>query len=202
LVLPRLGDLMGSIPGDEPLPLPTRIVLGFADQAAAWLPLIIIAVIALPVILLLPRRKGNGRVDRASFRIPVLGQVLLCASLARATGSLGSLIDAGVPLPDALLLSGKSASNRALEVALESTALRVSRGQLLSAAHRQEAAYLPAAFLEMTAVAEETGRLPESMLRLSTSLEEAAAARTATLLALLEPALLGLVALIAGLVVA
>ena len=113
-VVPGFRDVFESL--DSELPAITTAVLGLSDSIREqWL--LCLGVLALPGLLLwLTKRtaRGGELLDRASLRLPVIGEVLRQVALARFSRTFSTLIRAGVPILGALDIVADTSGNRAI----------------------------------------------------------------------------------------
>lgn len=200
LVVPRLGALLEALGGVDLAPWPTRALLSLSvwvGNENFWM--------AAGFILLIlawffrPRRNG-GLAGRLIRGLPLLGSVLQNGALARSTATLSTLLNAGVPLPEALHLCGPAGGDAHLASIFSDVAAQVSHGVPMSAALRSKKWLGLPMVTEVTALGEETGALAEQLDWVSRELESRASAGGATLLALVEPVLIVVMALVVGLV--
>ncbi len=203
LVVPRMQVLFDSLAqGGAVLPLPTRLLIAagsFAQSPPGLLLCVLLAGVPLSV-LVFPKLRSD--LAPLFSRLPLLGPVIRNGALARALGTLSLLLRAGLPLPEALSLSGAASGNAQLQQAFETLRAQVLRGAPLSNALRNVPKIVPPTAAEVAAVGEETGCLPEQLDWLAFELGQRATARAGILLTLVEPALVLLMALVVGLAVA
>src|SRR5262249_26109652 len=111
-VLPRFKVFFASL--HAKLPLPTRMLLAVTAFFAAWWWAIAagIGVAALVVFLVLRTERGKYLRDRLALAVPALGVTIQFALVERFCRVLGSMISAGVPLPEALRVTSGSLRNR------------------------------------------------------------------------------------------
>jgi type IV pilus assembly protein PilC len=203
LVVPRLSSLLDALGGAAQSPLPTRALMalsGFVRGPALFWGAGLSVLAAL--ILFWPRRSAGSLFSRALRHAPGLGAVVQQGALARACATLSALLKAGVPLPEALQLCGPASGNIRLAALLHEVSAEVSRGLPMSFVMRRQRWLGLPLVAEAAALGEETGALSEQMDWVARELESRSNARSATLLALLEPALIVMMALIVGLVAA
>lgn len=202
VVVPAFEPLFAEA-GKE-LPPATQALLGVARFVqVAWLPLLVVPALAwigwrqvpasAPLRMVLARR---------SLGLPVLGDLLLGIETGRCFRLLGTLLGNGVPLLRALHLAGAALGNRALAADLARAAEAVAGGTRLGDALAAGGLWPPLA-IALTRVGEETGKLPDMLLRVAETEESQAERRTQRMLTLLGPAItLSLGALVAFVVVA
>ncbi len=165
-VLPRFASLFRKF-GAE-LPLPTRILIGLSDATERyWLPgIVFLAAAAAAAVVWIRTPRGRRWVDRTLLSLPVLGPILLKASMSRVARVLSALIAGGTPIVQALTITRGVAGNRIIEEDLETMRTGVVAGTGLADSVR-ESRFFPPLVLKMMAVGEETGALDKMLLRVS-----------------------------------
>jgi len=189
-VVPRFEAIFAQ--SGQPLPAATRLVIAASDAFALAAPLLLgaAAVAAATLSLLLRRRPAwRLRASAALTRLPGIGPSLREAALSRWCGTLSRLLDAGVPLLDALPRAADAARGAALGPALERVEQRINAGEPLAAAARTD---LPEASdaVHLIAVGESAGRLEEMLAEAADLYRQRLEARLERLGTFLEPALI------------
>lgn len=146
------------------------------------------AVLALVALVSLLRRNHANRaaLDRASLKIPIIGPILELRDAARFMRTLATLLKAGVPMLQALLASSPLVKNQFVRDALDRVTVAVGEGDALGNAIKRTAA-LPAIAIQLIVVGEESGRLPDMLVRTATIMEQQEQDRTTRVLAVLSP---------------
>src|SRR5262249_7212164 len=144
---------------------------------------------------------GRRAVERVVLKTPVLGKVSARFALVRFSRMLGTLVGAGVPLVSALRTAKESLGNQTLADAVAHAIEEVQRGTPLSKSLAATPILFTPAVVEMVAIAEETGRLDKELLRLSLAYEAELDRSLRMLVALAEPLMLFLTAVVIGIVV-
>lgn len=159
-VIPAFAPIFRAL-GDQ-VPLPTKIIMGVSDFAAnEWpLALLLIAAVVMGFRSWLKTASGRMSWDRMKLRIPVVGVIVRNAALARVTRSLAVALEAGLPINETLRTISDSIGNVWLAEKLKSLNEGVERGESLSATARSTTLFTPLV-LQMIALGEETGALPE-----------------------------------------
>ena len=202
LVVPRLGTLLEALGGLDNAPWPTRVLMHLSGVVRGpALPVGCALALVGGFFLFMPR-SGGSFFARLARRLPIVGAVVQQGALSRATATLATLLKAGIPLPEALHLCGPASGNLQLAALFEGVATKVEHGVPMSAALREERWMDLELVAEVAALGEETGALAEQMDWVSRELEVRSQTRGATLLALVEPALIVMMALVVGLVAA
>ncbi len=138
--------------------------------------------------------------DRRRWRLPVLGNLLRKLALVRFARTLGTLIASGVPILQALAIVREVAGNRVLADAIDAVHQSVREGESLTAPLRA-AQIFPPIVVGLMDVGEQTGALPEMLLRIADTAEQEADNIIAALSSLLEPIMIVVLAVIVGTIV-
>src|SRR5262249_26030100 len=126
-------------------------------------------------------------VDRRLLATPFFGALILKIEAERFGRLLGSLIEGGVAIPQALASVGAATSNRAVAAAILGAEARVRRGESISAALAAPVV-LPELLVELVRIGDETNRLPEVLLKAADILKQEIDATMTRTIALLTPA--------------
>jgi MSHA biogenesis protein MshG len=188
-VIPSFAPLFRSLGND--IPWPTRIIMGVSSFAREHGVTLLAACIAAIYFL---RRSidtdaGRYRWDSFKLRVPVLGELLHQAILARTMRSLSICLDAGLPMIQALTLLSRSAGNAYLAERVLRLRDAVERGDSLSRA-AATAEIFPPLILQMVAVGEETGELTRLLEEVAGFYQREVDYRLRNLSALIEPLLI------------
>lgn len=199
--IPRFSEIFDQF--GESLPLLTQIVQG-ASLAVRDYGLFVAAgvgVLALMLRQAMTSEAGRRWWDRQVLRIPAVGTASSRFALVRFTRMLGTLVGAGVPLINALRVAREAVGNQTLADTLTATIEQVKQGQPLARSLAGCPQLFSASVVEMIAVAEESGRLDEELVRLAQESEEELDRRLRMLVSLAEPALLLVMAAAVGTIV-
>lgn len=169
-VVPKFAGLLAD--AGIPLPLITRIVMGFAAHAKpVFGGLAVLFVLGTPLFRMLWQQQGfRTALESALARVPVMGRLLTRAAAARACRTVALLARVGVPLVRALEVAEGVAVFSGLRYDLQ-IARTVLRGGGSLARALSGSRWFPQVGVKMAAVGEESGRLPE-MLEQAASLFE------------------------------
>jgi len=161
-VLPRFRDFFQGF--NATLPLPTRMLISFTDFISKdWIYIIaaLVLIIAIPMALIRTHR-GRRAKDRLLLRVPVLGQVMLFAIVERFCRLLATMMQAGVPLPEAMGVLGDATKNVIFQEGLADVHGAMMRGEGL-ARPMADTRLFPGAVIQMIKVGENTGTLNEQL---------------------------------------
>src|SRR4026207_2154501 len=133
VVIPQFQQIfLGLLGPGEPLPLPTRIVVGISNFLAGWGGLaILLVVIATVVSVKFYYKTPNGKrnIDRLLLKIPILGDILRKVAVARFSRTLSTLLSSGVPILQSLEITARTAGNVVIEGAILSVRTAVEQGK-------------------------------------------------------------------------
>ena len=193
---PLLENLQETI---DVLPWPTRVAKTLSDALLSYGWLIGIAVIALvaAVVLFLRTDRGKEIWHRSLLRIPVIGPMAIKQGVARIAMIIGTLSRSGVELTRAVELAERSTGNVVFKKALRQCGERIAAGEEVADALRQSGAFPPLA-VRVFSVGQESGKLDEMLFRLADDYDAQVATSSARLTALLEPALILVLAAMVG----
>ena len=198
-VVPKVVDQFDSM--NQTLPLLTRLVIGVSHLMRdwGWLLALFLGTGGLVGAVFLRNPEIRLRVDKALLKLPLIGRLTRDLHGARMARTLSTMIAAGLPVLEGLIITARTVSNRRLRLATETMADAVREGGGLSAAMRR-ADVFPPILVYMTASGESSGRLEPMLERAADYLEREFSTFTAVMLSLLEPAIIvvmgGVVALI------
>ena len=202
-VVPAFKEVFESF-GAE-LPLPTRMVIALSDQFVEYgVPMLITVAILATLGFRAWRRSPalQAATDRLALRLPLFGEVIRKAVIARWTSTLSTMFAAGVPLVESLDAVGGASGNAVYLDATRRIAAAVRTGTSLNMA-MQSANVFPPMVTQMVAIGEESGALEQMLGKVAEAYEEEVDAAVASLSSLMEPVIMVVLGvLIGGLVIA
>lgn len=202
-VIPEFKGVFASFGAD--LPIPTMIVIAVSDLFVAWWYVLFGLLIAggLGIAQLYKRStRMQHTVDRGALKLPIIGNIIRKATVARWARTLSTMFAAGVPLVEALDSVGGASGNHVYETATRQIQTDVRTGSSLMVA-MQNAKVFPPMVVQMVSIGEESGQLDSMLSKIADFFEQEVDDAVAGLSTLLEPIImvfLGIV--IGGLVVA
>ena len=201
-VIPVFADLFTSF--GQALPLPTQIVINLSNFTVANLHLILGGVVAAAFALRQTYRTDKGRLvlDRLSLRIPVVGELVRKASIARFSRTLGTLVAAGVPILDSLTITARTAGNKVVEGAIVDVRESIREGRTMAEPLTQSGVF-PPMVCQMIGAGEMTGAIDQMLQKIADFYEEEVDTAVGNLTALMEPLVIVVLGtVIGGLVIA
>jgi type IV pilus assembly protein PilC len=173
------------------LPLSTRIIVGISDALVGNLWLILGGGIAIAVAVVgWIRQPGQrARVDRILLTLPWAGVTVRKFATSQLARTLATLLGGGIPLVNALEVSGGALSNRHLAVEVQEVTRRVREGESFAAALRARGVF-PDVAVKMVEVGESTGALQEMLNSMADFYDEEIETEVARFITLIEPVIL------------
>jgi len=161
--------------------------------------MVLIAPMAVLVILRLVGAVGPGRValDFLKLQIPVVGKIYRKSAVARVTRTLAMMVRSGVPILEALRMTGQAAGNAAYARTLDRVEHAVQQGHNLTEA-MVRSRFADAMTMNMIHVGEQSGQLDKMLFKVADTCEEDVRTMVSALISVLKPALIILMALIIG----
>jgi type IV pilus assembly protein PilC len=207
-VIPVFAKVFEEMAEDNPeeatsLPLPTQLCVDASNLlTGSWF--ILIPALALLVVGFVKAKRterGHEIWDRAKLRIPFkIGDVVQKVALARWSRTFAGSVEAGVPMLQAIKLTGETSGNVVIEQAMEDVYASVKQGGTLAGPIEQNPIFPPMVG-HMMAVGEETGQLQQMMSKVADFYEAEVDAKVKALTALIEPLMIVFVGGMVGFIV-
>ena len=199
--IPRFSGIFAEF--GATLPVLTRAIVAVSSIVTRYGLVVLLAAVLIVVVTRRALKTESGRrfLERALLRAPSLGRVLAHLALVRFCRMLGTLLGAGVPLVKALRVAREAIGNQTLSDTVSQSIEEVQQGKPLSRSLAPCRQLFPATVIEMIAVAEESGRLDQELVRLAATYETDLDRQLRILVSLAEPALLFVMAAVVGTIV-
>lgn len=199
-VIPKFSVIFSDL--GQAIPLPTQILLAVSalirDYWWALAGALALAVFGLRRYAASPA--GRFNLDRRKMQAPVLGPLVRRIEVARFARTLGTLMQSGVPILQALNLVKGIMTNRVIVQSLDQVYDRVKEGERLSRP-LEELGIFPSLAIQMVTVGEETGRLDRMLVKVAENYEKVVRNTIKRLISFLEPAMILLMGLVVGFIV-
>lgn len=195
LVIPEFAKFFARF--DTQLPLPTRMLIVSSNFFINyWHLMILVASTSLIGLRQYIRTEaGAYKWGQFKLKLPIVGDIINRASLARYTRSFSMMAKAGVPLVQALSLCSYTIDNPFLGKKIQQISAGIERGESLLQTHAQSGMFTPLV-LQMVAVGEESGTVEELLLEVARFYEDEVDYELSTIGARIEPLLISLMAMI------
>lgn len=199
-VIPRFAQIFHDL--HQKVPPLTQFLLdtGLFLKEYGWILVLLGGAVFFGGRYLLRHPGARSGVDRLMFRLPLTRFLILHSELTRFCRTLGTMIQAGVPLLRALSLGQELLTNTVLRQAISPLYQEIKIGHSMSNYFRSRAPF-PPRMGTMLRIAEEQGNLGEGLLDLGNHFEKALQRRIQRLMTLLEPAVIVVTGLVVGLMV-
>lgn len=196
-VFAEIFEEMGST-----LPAPTQVLVDVADfMIASWWKLCLYfngTIIFIKLAMKIPP-VARG-VDYFMLKVPLIGDLVTKVAVARFARTLGTLLNSGVPILQALKITKEVIANSVIQKAVQSVHDRIKEGDTI-AAPLDESKVFPAMVVNMIDVGEETGSLDSMLTKVADIYDAEVEAAVEALLSLMEPAIILVLGGIIGFIV-
>jgi len=198
-VVPRFAMLYTEL--EVQLPPLTVFMISLSQAVTHYLWLILAGIVALVLAARGALRSRSTRLtwERAKFGMPLLGKLMLKFSVAEFARTLSTLLQGGIPIVSALETAKESVSSPLMAQAIAEAEKEVTAGRALSASLRP-CGLFPSIALDMMEVGESTGALSNMLEALAEFFEEDVNVDLATVVALVDPIMIAIMAVVVALV--
>ena len=202
VVVPKFKEVFSGMLDGAQLPAFTRLVLGISEAIKDHiLVTLAVAVVVWIAFMLVIRTKGGRRVfDKVKLKMPVLGPVVTKVAISRFTRTLGTLVSSGVPILQALTIVKETSGNVIVGSAVQAIHDSVKEGETITAPLEASKVF-PPMVVSMVDVGEQTGALPEMLLKIADNYDEEVDNAVAAMTSLLEPIMIVFLAVVVGSIV-
>ncbi len=185
-VIPKFVSMFEDLGSD--LPFMTKMMLNLSDFVINYWYIIIIAIVAIVFLYKSYKKTDGGKhvIDGIKLKIPVFGKLTKKTACARFARTMSTLLQAGMPMIEALDIVSSTMDNVLYKDALQNVKNGVSLGMPLSEQLRKTNLF-PPMILHMTGIGEETGNLEEMLTNTAVYYEEEVELATQSITALMEP---------------
>lgn len=203
LVIPKFKEIFeGALGNGGQMPAFTTFVLNVSDTIRFHFVYTVVGVVVFFVALNLSIRTKLGRrlFDRFKLVVPAIGPVVRKVAIARFTRTLGTLISSGVPILQALTIVKETSGNVIVGNAVAAVHESVKEGETITAP-LEASGIFPPMVISMVDVGEQTGALPEMLMKIADNYDEEVDNAVAAMTSLLEPIMIVFLAVIVGSIV-
>jgi type IV pilus assembly protein PilC len=199
-VIPRFVGMFDEIGGE--LPKITKALMAVSDFFVHYWWALLIGVVALVAGYKTFQATQNGKelIDRIKLRIPVFGGIQIKSACAKLGRTLCTLLGAGVPMVDALDITARSMDNETYKKAMKDAKDQVTRGVALSRPLKTSGLF-PPMVIHMVSIGEETGNIEQMLENVAGYYEDDVQAATESMMALMEPFIIIVMAGVVGFLV-
>ncbi len=201
-IVPKFEQIFKDMLGDKPLPAITVFVITLSNYVKNHWGMILFGIALVVVGTKVLGRTAGGRaiIDRMKLRAPLVGDLNRKTAISRFSRTLGTLVTSGVPILQALNITRETAGNSVIANAITQVHDSVKEGESIVLPLEASRAF-PPMVISMIDVGEETGQLPEMLLKIAEVYDDEVDNSVAGLTSMLEPIMIVFLALIVGTIV-
>ena len=196
-VIPVFSEMFAGF-GEE-LPLPTQLAINLSAVVVAYFWYLVAGSVGTLVSMRAYYRTERGRqtMDGLVLRLPLIGDIFRKAAVARFTRTLSTLVSSGVPILDALAITGKTAGNMVVEKAVLAARQSIGEGKTLADPLIKSQVF-PPMVCQMVQVGETTGALDTMLAKIADFYDDEVDTAASNLTTLVEPVVILFLGIIIG----
>jgi type IV pilus assembly protein PilC len=201
-IVPKFEAIFHDMLGDKPLPTVTLFVISVSKLVQNHWLVLIGMVIALFAGYKFANGTTGGRsvIDRFKLHIPLFGDLLRKTAISRFSRTLGTLVTSGVPILQALNITRDTTGNMVIARAISQVHDSVKEGESI-VQPLEASGVFPPMVVSMVDVGEETGQLPEMLLKVAEVFDDEVDNSVNALTSMLEPIMIVFLAVVVGTIV-
>jgi type IV pilus assembly protein PilC len=184
------------------LPKPTMVLIIISDTLQKYFPIVflLIVVAVLMIAKYVKTDKGRLKYDSLMLKMPIFGVLFTKVAISKFTRTLSTLIKSGVPILNSLEIVGKTAGNRAIEMAVETVRNNVREGESIAEPLARSKIF-PSMVVRMVSVGEQSGELEKMLSKIADFYDEQVDASVSGLTSLIEPLIIAFLGIVIGTIV-
>jgi len=202
-IIPKFKDIFKDLLGGKTqLPAVTQFVMQASDIVRNNFVVVIGVIIGIVVAVKTWQSTKSGRyiMDRIKLAVPVFGTLTRRSAIARLTRTLGTLLSSGVPVLQALMIVRDTSGNSVIADAIQHVHDSVKEGESMTAPMEASKVF-PPMVISMVEVGEETGALPDMLIRIADTFDDEVDNAVSGLTSIIEPIMIIFLAVIVGTIV-
>jgi len=206
-IVPKFEQIFRDMLNGRPLPAITQWVIAASNGVKTmfippylWITIASVIAIVIGWKMLTASAAGRAGIDRMMLRMPLFGDLMRKSSISRFSRTLGTLVTSGVPILQALNITRDTAGNVIVADAVTKVHDAVKEGESI-VQPLEASGVFPPMVISMVDVGEETGQLPEMLLKIAEVYDDEVDNAVEGLTSLLEPIMIVILALIVGTIV-
>ena len=196
-IVPIFAKMFANL-GAE-LPAPTQVVLQISEFIQSYF-LVMLGVVAAGIVglrMMLKNEEGRFQFDKFMLKTPIFGDLIRKSAVARFTRTLGTLIQSGVTILDALEITAKTAGNKVLQRAIKKSVVSIAEGDTITNPLKESGVF-PPMVIQMIGVGEKTGGLDDMLSKIADFYDEEVDAAVHALTSMIEPMVIVLMGIVIG----
>lgn len=202
VIVPKFKVIFDDMLGGKPLPPITQFVIGSSTLVQTNWYLIVAGIVAFVVAYKFASKtpKGAAAIDAFLLRAPLFGDLTKKSAISRFSRTLGTLVTSGVPILQALNITRETAGNAVVAGAITRVHDSVREGESI-VQPLEASGIFPPMVVSMVDVGEETGQLPDMLLKIAEVYDDEVDNAVAGLTSMLEPVMIVFLAVVVGTIV-
>jgi len=202
VVVPQFESIFEQMLRGAPLPGPTQVVVDISNLFSTNPILVIGGTIFLigGTLVLKKTKQGSKLFDWLGLRVPVIKEVVSKSNVSSITRTFGTLLSSGVPILQALQITGDTLTNFFFVRAMTNVHNAVRDGESMAVQMDREPVF-PTMVTSMVEIGEETGELPDMLTRIADNYDEDVDNAVAGVTSLIEPVMIVFLAVVVGFIV-
>lgn len=198
-VIPKFQQIFDDLMGGEGMPALTQFVIGLSEWVQNYWLFLLVGIVGVVIVskIFFKTPIGSYARDVMALRAPVFGQLTQKTVVARLTRTLGTLLSSGVPVLQALSIVKDTTGNQVVAKALQSVHDSVKEGEGMTAPLGASGVF-PPMVVSMVEVGEETGALPEMLIRVANTYDDEVDNAVAAMTSVIEPIMIIFLAVVVG----
>jgi type IV pilus assembly protein PilC len=202
VVVPKFEEIFKDMMEGEKLPYFTRLVMGISNAIKSHFPVTAGCVVAVFILfkILVRTKVGRHLWDRTKLMMPAVGPVINKVAISRFARTLGTLVSSGVPILQALTIVKETSGNVIISDAVAAVHESVKEGETITSP-LEAANVFPPMVISMVDVGEQTGALPEMLMKIADTFDDEVDNAVSAMTSLLEPIMIVFLAVIVGSIV-
>jgi type IV pilus assembly protein PilC len=201
-VVPRFRQVFDGLLNGIPLPAFTVLIFNISElvKSHALGCLAVMGAVGIWFWLLLKTKSGRFLFDKFKLSMPLLGPVFQKAAISRFARTLGTLVGSGVPILQALTIVKETAGNQVVGRVISKVHEHVKEGDPIAPTLKSSGVF-PVMVAGMVDVGEQTGALPEMLMKIADNYDDEVDNATSAMTSLLEPIMILFLAVVVGCIV-
>ena len=201
-VVPKFQLVFDGLLDGKHMPAFTQAILDISRGLRNHLPVVGVAVVMLIIgwVLFIRTNRGRWTLDHCKLRMPLVGPVFRKDAISRFSRTLGTLLNSGVPILQALEIVRETAGNVVIGKVVSAVHDQVKEGETIAAPLKASKVF-PAMVAGLVDVGEQTGSLPDMLMKIADNYDEDVENAVSAMMSLLEPLMIVFLAVVVGTIV-
>lgn len=201
-IIPKMSEVLTE--SGQQLPFLTRMVISFSFFFKKWGLIAILVLVAGGVFLFRHSKTIEGKkfFDKLLLKLPMVGDLFKKIYISRFAENLSTLITAGLPISQALEITGEIVGNDVYQTIIIQTRDQVRKGEQMSTVFERHLQFIPPILFQMALTGERTGNLDETLMNVVNFYRKEIEEKINSLISLLEPLMIIFLGGLVGIIVA